>query len=83
MDDGFKKPDEVVANEEEKEKLDLERVVTMQQVPNEKYADEELAAVDTRASEQLPFSKARCVILVATVAAAPFLSVRKPIPAIS
>jgi hypothetical protein len=82
MDDGFKKPDEVIANEEDKEQLDLERAVTMQQVPNEKNNDEELVAVDTRASERLPFSKARCVILVATVAAAPFLSVRKPIPVI-
>ncbi|KAI4908417.1 hypothetical protein J4E90_009042 [Alternaria incomplexa] len=33
-----------------------------------------LVAVDTSASERLPFSKARCVALVTTIAAAPFLS---------
>jgi hypothetical protein len=34
-----------------------------------------LEAVSTTASERLPFSKARCVALVTTIAAAPFLSV--------
>ncbi|RYN15911.1 hypothetical protein AA0112_g12694 [Alternaria arborescens] len=33
-----------------------------------------LEAVSTTASERLPFSKARCVALVTTIAAAPFLS---------
>jgi hypothetical protein len=49
---------------------DLERVVTAQSAK-----DDELVTVNTTASEHLPFSKARCVALVATVAAAPFLSV--------
>jgi hypothetical protein len=49
---------------------DLERVVTAQE-----EKDEELVTTNTAASEHLPFSKARCVALVATVAAAPFLSV--------
>ena len=52
---------------------DLERVVTASQQPDEK--DKELVAVDTAASQKLPFSKARCVALVAAIAAAPFLSV--------
>ncbi|KAL6712226.1 hypothetical protein ACN47E_000103 [Coniothyrium glycines] len=51
---------------------DLERVVTAPKPANEKDAD--VVAVDTTASEHLPFSKARSVALVATVAAAPFLS---------
>jgi hypothetical protein len=71
MDDGFKRPDDVVAKD--KEDLDLERAVSAQQVMGEKN---ELVAVTTTASEQLPFSKARTIALVATVAAAPFLSVR-------
>lgn len=54
---------------------DLERVVTAPQPAGEKDGD--LVAVDTAASERLPFSKARCVALVATIAAAPFLSVRQ------
>jgi hypothetical protein len=52
---------------------DLERVVTAPQQPCEK--DEELMVVETAASQKLPFSKARCVALVAAIAAAPFLSV--------
>jgi hypothetical protein len=52
---------------------DLERVVTAPAQPGEK--DEELVVVDTTASLKLPFSKARCVALVAAIAAAPFLSV--------
>lgn len=52
---------------------DLERVVSAQQVPHEK--DGELVAVESADGERLPFSKARCVALVATIAAAPFLSV--------
>jgi hypothetical protein len=60
---------------------DLERVATA--APQESAADGEkdtlpgtaLEAVSTTASERLPFSKARCVALVTTIAAAPFLSV--------
>jgi hypothetical protein len=52
---------------------DLERVVTATQPPDEKDGD--LVMVDTAASQKLPFSKARCVALVAAIAAAPFLSV--------
>jgi hypothetical protein len=63
---------------------DLERVATA--APQESAtaaADGEkgalpgtaLVAVSTTASERLPFSKARCVALVTTIAAAPFLSV--------
>jgi hypothetical protein len=71
MDDGFKKPDDVVAKE--MESRDVERAQG-DEGPNEK--DNELVAVATTASERLHFSKARTVALVATVAAAPFLSVR-------
>lgn len=71
MDDGFNKPEEVVAKEKDGE--DLERAATAQQGSIGK--DEELVAVNTAASERLPFSKARCIALVATVGAAPFLSV--------
>ena len=71
MDDGFKKPEEIVAKE--KDGQDLERAMTAQQASVEK--DEKLVAVSTAASERLPFSKARCIALVATVGAAPFLSV--------
>lgn len=53
---------------------DLERVVTAPQSADEK--NDELAEVNTSASERLPFSKARCIALVATIATAPFLSVR-------
>jgi hypothetical protein len=70
MDDGFKKPDDVVAKEIESR--DLERA-QHEEEPSEK--DNELMAVATTASERVPFSKARTVALVATVAAAPFLSV--------
>jgi hypothetical protein len=66
----FKRPDAIVAKE--KADQDLEQAVVL----NEK--DNELAAVRTAASQRLPFSKARSVALVATVAAAPFLSVRCP-----
>ena len=72
MDDGFKKPEELVMKE--KDERDLERAVTAQQASAGK--DEGLVAVNTSASERLPFSKARCIGLVATVGAAPFLSVR-------
>jgi hypothetical protein len=71
MDDGFKKPDDVVAKEMVS-RLDLERA--QHDEPNEK--DNDLVAVATTASERLHFSKTRTVALVATVAAAPFLSVR-------
>jgi hypothetical protein len=61
MADEFKQPDAIVAKE--KGDGDVE------------HADNELVAVETAASERLPFSKARSVALVASVAAAPFLSV--------
>ncbi|CAN9239431.1 unnamed protein product [Alternaria alternata] len=63
---------------------DLERVATaaLQESATAAAADGEkdalpgtaLEAVSTTASERLPFSKARCVALVTTIAAAPFLS---------
>jgi hypothetical protein len=68
MDDGFKKPDDVVAKD--KDGRDVENAVAHGDKNNE------LVAVSTAASERMPFSKARTVALVATVAAAPFLSVR-------
>lgn len=71
MDDGFKRPDAVVANEKEAE--DVERAIGEQ---NEKNEQNEVTRVDTSATEPaLPFSKARSIALVATVGAAPFLSV--------
>jgi hypothetical protein len=68
----MRKSDEAVFRPEEGI-TDLERVVTAAQPANEKYGN--LVVVDTAASERLPFSKARCVALVTTIAAAPFLSV--------
>jgi hypothetical protein len=68
MDDGSKKPDGVGAKE--MDDRDLEHAV------NSDEKDNELVAVTTTASQRLPFSKARCIALVATVAAAPFLTVR-------
>ncbi|CAN9079726.1 unnamed protein product [Alternaria alternata] len=61
---------------------DLERVATAAPQESAAAADDEkdalpgtaLEAVSTTASERLPFSKARCVALVTTIAAAPFLS---------
>ncbi|KAL1799635.1 hypothetical protein ACET3X_003672 [Alternaria dauci] len=59
---------------------DLERVATAAPqtgaADGEKdaHANTELEAVSTTASERLPLSKARCVALVTTIAAAPFLS---------
>ena len=71
MDDGFKRPDDVVAKEKEAE--DVEKATSRQNENNEKG---ELMRVETMAStSELPFSKARTVALVATVAGAPFLSV--------
>lgn len=71
MDDGFQRPDDVVAKEKEAE--DVEKATSRQNENNEKG---ELMRVETTASaSELPFSKARTVALVATVAAAPFLSV--------
>jgi hypothetical protein len=67
MDDGFKKPEDVGAKETDR---DLEHAA------NSDEKDNELVAVTTAASQRLPFSKARCIALVATVAAAPFLTVR-------
>lgn len=71
MDDGFKQPDDVVAKE--REDRDVEKVEAGQA---QKDGKDEVVRVETSASESgLPFSKARTVALVATVAAAPFLSV--------
>jgi hypothetical protein len=68
MDDGFKRPDDVVARDQEAE--DAEKAI------DGLDAKDELVRVSTSASEPgLPFSKARTVALVATIAAAPFLSV--------
>lgn len=62
------------AFEMEKGALRMEKVITAQQADEEK--NEELRPVQTANSiQELPFSKARCVALVATIAAAPFLSV--------
>lgn len=58
----------------EKELGELERVVTAPQLPTGEK-DEEVVRIETAASQRLPFSKARCVALVTTIAAAPFLSV--------
>jgi hypothetical protein len=68
MDDGSKKLDDVGAKE--MDDRDLEHAA------NSDEKDNELVAVTTTASQRLPFSKARCIALVATVAAAPFLTVR-------
>ena len=58
---------------------DLERVVTAtHQTSDDPEKEDGLVAVDTSASERLPFSRARCVALVTTIAAAPFLSVSTP-----
>lgn len=71
MDDGFKKPDDVLAKEEEAE--DVEKATNGQNVDNKK---DELTRVETMdPTPELPFSKARTVAMVATVAGAPFLSV--------
>lgn len=59
---------------------DLERVATRPQTAAGDEKEGELLAVTTTASERLPFSKARCVALVTTIAAAPFLSVSKITP---
>jgi hypothetical protein len=68
MDDGFRRPDDVVAKEREAE--DVEKATGRQD------AKDEITRVSTTASEpELPFSKARTIALVATIAAAPFLSV--------
>ena len=66
------KSDEKVSEPEEGV-TDLERVLTAQHTADEK--DEELVVVNTSASQKLPFSKARCVALVASMASATFLSV--------
>jgi hypothetical protein len=72
MGKNIKKPDDVMVKE--KGNPDLERALAAEDVSNEK--EKELVAIITSASAQLPFSKARSVALIATVAAAPFLSVR-------
>ena len=72
MDDGFKKPDDVLVKEEE-EAEDVEKATNGQNVDNKK---DELTRVETMdPTPELPFSKARTVAMVATVAGAPFLSV--------
>lgn len=71
MDDGFKRPDSLVVKE--KDVKDVEKA-TGGQVGNNGV--DEVTRVETISSESvLPFSKARTIALVATVAAAPFLSV--------
>lgn len=71
MDDGFKREDIGVAKDKEAE--DVEKGTETQ---IGKDGAEEVVRVQTNASKpELPFSKARTVALVATVAAAPFLSV--------
>lgn len=69
MDDGFKRPAEIRQKESEDEEKAVETLSPQDGL-------EEVIRVHTNASEPaLPFSKARTVALVATVAAAPFLSV--------
>jgi hypothetical protein len=68
MDNTSKKPDDFVTTE----KIDRD----LEQMANSDENDNKLVAVTTAASQQLPFSKARSIALVATVAAAPFLTVR-------
>lgn len=72
MDDGFKKPDEIVTKD--KEVNDVEKGADVQVGKD----GTEVVRTQTSASEPgLPFSKARTVALVATVAAAPFFSVSR------
>jgi hypothetical protein len=71
MIDSSQKDDVVLASQ--KNEQDIEQAVVAPQDPTEK--DNELVAVSTTASERLPFSKVRSIALVATVAAAPFLTV--------
>ena len=68
MDDGFKKPEEIVAKKQDDR--DVERAV----VADEKK--QEVVSATPAVPENLPFSKPRCIAIVATVACAPFLSVR-------
>ncbi|KAF1845030.1 MFS general substrate transporter [Cucurbitaria berberidis CBS 394.84] len=68
------KADGYVAGGAEKEIEDLERVVTAPQLPGLGEDENTVVRVATGASERLPFSKARCVALVITIATAPFLS---------
>ncbi len=69
MNDGFKQP----KLSADKEAMDVEKAV---EIEVGKDKTDEIARVQTNASNsELPFSKARTVALVATVAAAPFLSV--------
>jgi hypothetical protein len=72
MDDGFKKPVEIVAKDTEVDDAEKRADVHVDKDGTE------LVRTHTSASEPgLPFSKARTVALVATVAAAPFLSVSR------
>lgn len=78
MDDGFKRPEEVIAKEEEDKTRadDVERGDRRPSINDNEKHGEQLTTIDTSASQKLPFSKARCIAIVATIAAAPFLSVR-------
>lgn len=69
MDDGFKKPEEIVAKEQDDR--DVERAVAADE------KSQEVVAATPAVPENTPFSKARCTAIVATVACAPFLSVRR------
>lgn len=70
MDEGFKKPDEIVKKDYEIDDVEKSADVQIHQDGTE------VVRTQTSASEPgLPFSKARTLALVATVAAAPFLSV--------
>lgn len=72
MDDNRKQTDHVAVGEDDHR--DIEQAVPAQHESDEK--DHELVTIATTASERLPFSKVRCFALVATVAAAPYLTVR-------
>jgi len=72
MDDGFKRPDEITQKEAE----DVEKDAGTREG---KGGMQNIVRTQTGASENgLPFTKARTVALVATVASAPFLSVSCP-----
>ncbi|KAL5116379.1 hypothetical protein ACEQ8H_005727 [Pleosporales sp. CAS-2024a] len=70
MAESLQKSDDILAMQ--KDGNDIEQAVDADPEPEEK--DNDLVTVATRASERLPFSKVRSIALVATVAAAPFLT---------
>jgi hypothetical protein len=70
MEKGPKQPDNLVSHDEQR--LDNDDVERRGQSLQEKN---DFLRVVTTESEQLPFSKARCVALVIAIAAAPFLNV--------